>query len=192
MPNVASRKPHAVKTTISQQIAADKEEQCEGPACGGRGKVAWVLNTQEFDKEEEDLVEIKFFVCNACNDKHKKKFDMCTIISCTPYVVETQIVSKEIISWVSAELTTLLDVLPVISEETRRALLDTVSNQVMLWDLASEKALAHFGKILSTEERNQLMHALNGNILGCIRAREHNSVEWNDSNWEHVQLHHQE
>ena len=92
----------------------------------------------------------------------------------------------------SAELTILLDVLLVVSREIRRALLNTVSNQVMLWDLAGEKALAHFGKVLSTEERNQLMHTLNGNILGCIKAREHNSVEWNDSDWEHVQLHHQE
>ena len=87
----------------------------------------------------------------------------------------------------STELTTLLDVLPV-----RKTLLDTVSNQVMLWDLAGEKALAHFGKVLSAEEKNCLMHALNGNILGCIRAREHNSMEWNDSDWEHVQLHRQE
>ena len=62
----------------------------------------------------------------------------------------------------------------------------------MLWDLAGEKALTLFGKILSAEEKNCLMHALNGNILGCIRAREHNSVEWNDSDWEHVQLHCQE
>ena len=92
----------------------------------------------------------------------------------------------------SNELTTLLDVLPAVSEGIRKVLLNTVSNQIMLRDLAGEKALAHFGKILSPEERNWLMHALNGNILGCIRAREHNSVEWNDSDWEHVQLHHQE
>ena len=92
----------------------------------------------------------------------------------------------------STELTTLLDILPVISEGVRKVLLDTVSNQIMLWDLAGKKALAHFGKVLSAEEKNHLMHALNGNILGCSWAREHNSVEWNDSDWEHVQLHRQE
>ena len=92
----------------------------------------------------------------------------------------------------SNELTTLLDVLPRVAEDIRQNLLDTVSNQVMLWDLAGEEALAHFGKVLSAEEKNRLMHALNGNILGCIRAREHNSAEWNESNWEHVQLHRQE
>ena len=150
------------------------------------------MNTQDFDEEEEDLVEIKFVICNACNSKHKKKFDMHIIISHTPYTVETQKVSKEIISWMSTELTTLLNVLPVISEGVRKVLLDTISNQIMLWDLAGEKALAHFGKVLSTLERKWLMHVLNGNILGCIKAKEHNSVEWNDSDWEHVQLHHQE
>ena len=102
---------------------------------------------------------------------------MHTITSCTPYVIETQTVSKEIVSWMSEEFTTLLNILPVISEEIRRTLLDTASNQIMLWDLAGEKALAHLGKILSTEERNQLIHALNGNILGCIRAR--NTTAWN-------------
>ena len=92
----------------------------------------------------------------------------------------------------SNELITLLDILPIVTNEIQKNLLNTVSNQVMLWDLAGKKALTHFGKILSNEERNWLMHALNGNILGCIRAREHNSAEWNDSDWEHVQLHHQE
>ena len=110
----------------------------------------------------------------------------------TPYIVETKKVSKEVISWMSSKLTTLLNILPVISKDIRKVLLDTISNQIMLWDLAGENALTHFGKVLSTEERNWLMHTLNGNILGCIRAREHNSAEWNDSNWEHVQLHHQE
>ena len=38
VPTAASRKPHAVKMTISQQVAVDKEEWCEGPACGGQGK----------------------------------------------------------------------------------------------------------------------------------------------------------
>ena len=150
------------------------------------------MNTQDFDKEEEDLVEIKFFICNTSNKRHKKKFDMRAIISRTPYTVETRTVSKEVVSWMGTKLTTLLDVLPVIPEKIRKTLLDTVPNQVMLWDLASKKALAHFRKVLSTEERNWLMHMLNGNILGCIRAREHNSAEWNDSNWEHVQLHCQE
>ena len=92
----------------------------------------------------------------------------------------------------SNELTTLLDILPAITEDIKKTLLDTLSNQVMLWDLAGEKALAHFGKVLSAEEKNRLMHALNGNILGCIHAREHNSAEWNESDWEHIQLHHQE
>ena len=73
----------------------------------------------------------------------------------------------------SNELTTLLDILPAVTEDIKKTLLDTLSNQVMLWDLAGEKALAHFGKVLSAEEKNCLMHALNGNILGCIRAREH-------------------
>ena len=189
MPTVALRKPHVVMTTVFQQIQVDKEEKCEGPACGGRGKAAWVLNTQEFDKEEEDLIEIKFFICNTCNDKHKKKFDMHTIISHTPCIVKTKKVSKEVISWMSSELTTLLDVLLVVSKDIRKVLLDTISNQIMLWDLAGEKALTHFRKVLSIEERNQLMHTLNSNILGCIRAREYNSAEWNDSDWEHVQLH---
>ena len=125
---------------------------------------------QEFDEEEQDLVNLKFFVCSACNDKHKKKFDMRAIIRHSPYIAETKEVSKEIISWMSNELTTLLDILPRVVEDIRRNLLDTVSNQVMLWDLAGEKALAHFGKVLSTKEKNRLMHALNGNILGCIRA----------------------
>ena len=164
------RRPHVVKRTITEQVSVDREEQCKGPACGGRGKVSWVLTTQEFDEEEQDLVEIKFFVCNACNDKHKRKFDTCAIIRHSLYIAETKEVSKEIVSWMSNELTTLLDVLPRVAEDIRRSLLDTVSNQVMLWDLAGEKALAHFGKVLSAEEKNQLMHALNGNILGCIHA----------------------
>ena len=154
--------------------------------------MTWVLETQEFDEEEQDFVNLKFFMCSACNDKHKKKFEMRAIVGCTPYVAETKIVSKEIVSWMSNELTTLLDVLSCVSGEIKKALLDTVSNQVMLWDLAGEKALAHFGKVLSAKEKNRLMHALNSNILGCIRAREHNSAEWNDSDWEHVQLHRQE
>ena len=154
--------------------------------------MSWVLETQEFDEEEEDIINIKFFVCEACNGKHKKRFDTRAIIKCTPYVAETQEVSKEIISWMSNKLTTLLDVLPMVAEDIRKNLLDTVSNQVMLWDLAGKKVLAHFGKVLSTEERNHLMHSLNSNILGCIKAREHNSAEWNDSDWEHVQLHCQE
>ena len=178
--------------TIPQQIMVDKEEWCEGPACGGQGQATWILTTQEYDKEDEDFIKIKFIVCTACNEKHKKRFDTCLITSRAPYIVETKTVSKEIVSWMSNELTTLLDILPVVSEGVKKVLLDTVSNQIMLWDLAGKKALAHFGKILSLEEMNQLMHVLNGNILGCIRAREHNSAEWNDSDWEHVQLHHQE
>ena len=35
MPTMAIRKSHAVKTTVFQQIPMDKEEGCEGPACGG-------------------------------------------------------------------------------------------------------------------------------------------------------------
>ena len=190
--NITPHRPHAVKSTLTKQVSVNQEEQCEGPACGGRGKVTWVLETQEFDEEEQDFVKIKFFMCSACNDKHKKKFDTRTIVRRTPYVAETKTVSKEIISWMSNELTTLLDVLSCVSEEIKKALLETVSNQVMLWDLADEKALAHFGKVLSAEEKNRLIHALNGNILGCIRAREHNSAEWNDSDWEHIQLHRQE
>ena len=186
------RRSHAVKTTVLEQIPVDREEQCEGPACGGRGDVAWVLEMQEFDEEEQDLVNIRFFVCSACNNKHKKKFDTRTIVGRTLYVVETKTVSKEVITWMSDELTTLLDLLPAVTEEIKRALLDTLSNQIMLWDLAGEKALTHFGKVLSAKEKNQLMHTLNGNILGCIRAREHNSAEWNESDWEHVQLHRQE
>ena len=89
MPTVASQKAHAVKTAVLQQIQEDREEKCEGPACGGRGKAAWVLITQEFDDEEEDFVEIKFFVCNTCNNKHKKRFDMHAIISRAPYVIKT-------------------------------------------------------------------------------------------------------
>ena len=92
----------------------------------------------------------------------------------------------------SNELVTLLEVLSCVSKEIKKALLDMLDNQVMLWDLAGKKALAHFGKVLSAEEKNRLMHALNGNILGCIRAREHQSAEWNNSDWEHVQLHRQE
>ena len=170
----------------------DKEERCEGPACGGQGQATWILITQEYNEEEEEFIKIKFFVCNACNEKHKKKIDTRQITSQAPYIVETKTVSKEVISWMSNELITPLDILPVISEEVRKVLLNTVSNQIMLWDLAGKKALAHLGKILSPEDRNRLMHALNGNILGCIRAREHNSLEWNDSDWEHVQLHRQE
>ena len=147
-------RPHAVKWTVTKQVSVDREEQCEGPACRGQGKVSWVLSTQEFDKEEQDLVEIKFFVCSACSDKHKRKFDTRAIIGCTPYVVETQTVSKEVITWMSDELTTLLDILPAVMEEIKKTLLDTLSNQVMLWDLAGEKALAHFGKVLSAEEKN--------------------------------------
>ena len=136
MPTATLQKPHMVKMTASQQVLLDKEERCEGSACGSRGKVAWVLNTQEFDKEEEDLVNIKFFVCNACNDKHRKKFDTCTIISCAPYIIKTKTVSKEIISWMSNELITLLDVLPALTKEIQKNLLNTVSNQIMQWDLA--------------------------------------------------------
>ena len=106
-----------VKTTISQQVPIDKEETCKGSACGSRGRVAWVLNTQEFNEEEEDLIEIKFFVCNACNEKHKKKFDTRTIVSHALYVIKTKIISKEIISWMSNKLITLLDVLPVVTKE---------------------------------------------------------------------------
>ena len=113
MPTVAPRKPHMVKTAMLQQVPEDREEQCEGPACRGQGKVAWVLNTQELDEEEEDLVKIKFFVCNTCNNKHRKRFDTHTIISHAPYVTETKTISKEIISWMSDELITLLDILPV-------------------------------------------------------------------------------
>ena len=160
----APRRLHAVKQTVTERVPMDREEQCESPACGGHGRVAWVIETQEFDEEEEDLVVIKFFVCSACNDKHKKKFDMRAIIRRSPYIVETKEVSKEVVSWMSPELTTLLDVLPVVTGEIRRTLLDTVSNQVMLWDLAGKKALTHFGKVLSAEEKNCLMHALNGNI----------------------------
>ena len=113
---VASWKLHSIKTTISKRVPVDREERCEGQACRRRGKVSWVLNTQEFDEEEEDLVEIKFFICSAYNDKHKKKFDMCTIINRAPYVIETRMVSKEIISWMSNKLVTLLDVLPAVME----------------------------------------------------------------------------
>ena len=148
------RRPHVVKGTITEQVSVDREEQCEGPTCGGQGKVSWVLTTQEFDEEEQDLVEIKFFVCSACNNKHKRKFDTRAIIGCTPYVVETQTVSKEVITWMSAELLTLLDLLPAVMEDIKKTLLDTLSNQVMLWDLAGEKVLAHFGKVLSAKEKN--------------------------------------
>ena len=102
---------------VSQQVPIDKEETCEGSACGSRGRVAWVLNTQEFDEEEEDFVKIKFFVCNVCNKKHKKRFNTRTIVSCTPYITKTKIVFKEIISWMSNELITLLDVLPIVTKE---------------------------------------------------------------------------
>ena len=147
------RRPHAVKTTILQQILVDREEQCESPACGSKGKVSWVLETREFGDKEQDFVNVKFFVCEACNDKHKKKFDTHAIIGCIPYVVETKTVSKEVVSEMSNKLTTLLDVLSSVSGEVKKALLDTMSNQMMLWDLAGEKALAHFRKVLSPEER---------------------------------------
>ena len=82
------------------------------------------------------MVEIKFFVHDACNNKHKKRFDTCTIINCTPYIIKTKTISKEVISWMSNELTTLLDILPVVTKEIQKALLDTISNQIILWDLA--------------------------------------------------------
>ena len=71
--NITPCRPHVVKSTVTKQVSVDLEEQCEGLACGGRGKVTWVLETQEFDEEEQDLVKLKSFVCSACNDKHKKK-----------------------------------------------------------------------------------------------------------------------
>ena len=126
--------------------------------------MSWDLETQEFDEEEQDFVIIKLFVCSACNNKHKKQFDTHTIIGHTSYIVETKVVSKEVINWMSDKLITLLDVLSCVSGEVKKALLDMMSNQIMLWDLAGKKALAHFRKILSPEERNRLMHALNGNI----------------------------
>ena len=68
--------------------------------------------------------------------------------------METRTVSKEVVTWMSDELTTLLDLLPAVPEDIKKTLLDTLSNQVMLCDLAGEKALAHFGKVLSAEEKN--------------------------------------
>ena len=81
MPTVAIQKPHAVKTTVFQQIKGDKEEKCEGPACGGQGQATWILTTQEYDEEDEDFVKIKFFVCTTCNEKHRKRFDTHLITS---------------------------------------------------------------------------------------------------------------
>ena len=128
---------------MSKQVLVDQEEKCEGLACSGQGKVSWVLNNQEFDEEEEDLIEIKYFVCSACNNKHKRKIDTRTIASCILYLVKTRTVSKEIISWMSNKLITLLDILPTVEGEIRKLLLDTTSNQIMLWNLAGEKVLAH-------------------------------------------------
>ena len=63
------------------------------------------------------------------------------------------------------ELETLKRLLEQVPEgPVHEALLNTESNVFILWKDGGEATLKHHGKVLSTEERNKLQHALNGNI----------------------------
>ena len=63
------------------------------------------------------------------------------------------------------ELETLKQLLEDIPEgPVHDALLNTWSNMFMLWNDSSKAALKHYRKVLLILERNQLQHALNGNI----------------------------
>ena len=63
------------------------------------------------------------------------------------------------------ELETLKQLLEDVPEgPVHNALLNTWSNVFMLWNDGGEAALKHYGKVLTTLERNRLQHALNGNI----------------------------
>ena len=63
------------------------------------------------------------------------------------------------------ELETLKQLLEEVLEgPVHDTLLNTWSNMFMLWKDGGETMLKHHGKVLSILERNQLQHALNGNI----------------------------
>ena len=63
------------------------------------------------------------------------------------------------------ELETLKQLLEDIPEgPVHDALLNTWSNMFMLWNDGSKAALKHYRKVLLILKRNQLQHALNGNI----------------------------
>ena len=64
---------------------------------------------------------------------------------------------------------TLCKVLLTAKGTIRKAIFDMPSNQELLWWYADrmDAALKHFGCIITAEERNQLMHAENGNIKGA-------------------------
>ena len=63
------------------------------------------------------------------------------------------------------ELETLKQLLKDVPEGlVHDVLLNTWSNVFMLWNDGGETTLKHYGKVLLILERNQLQHALNGNI----------------------------
>ena len=67
--------------------------------------------------------------------------------------------------WEQREYKTLTGLLETLEEgPVCQVLINTWSNIEMIWRTDGEMALNHHGKVLTTEERNRLQHAANGNI----------------------------
>ena len=114
-------------------------------------------------------------VCKECSDKVKQSFMGEKVLWREAYREMGTKLSTKQVKYIETydneraeRAETLCEVLLTAKGAVRKAIFDTPSNRELLWWYAdrTDAALKHFGCIITAEERNQLMHAENGNIKG--------------------------
>ena len=161
---------------VTERVEQLIDEPCSMQACkkvnGQHAHALVIIITMAFDEYEGEFFNNEHPMCPGCADKVKRSFLGEKVVHREAYKETTTELSTHVVKFTETfdkrkgqDAEDLCNILYDTSPALRRAILDTPDNRNLLWWYAdcTDAALRHFGMVISTKERNQLMHVENGN-----------------------------